>query len=249
MNEMTLLQRVCDAYRQILGGKLVSFAVHGSVAFGCFTWATGDIDFLCVVNAPLTLAEKEALIRTLLDFTPDAPPKGFEMSVMLAEVCQPFRYPTPFELHFSNAHKARAEADLSAFCRDMHGEDPDLAAHVTVLHHVGFAFFGPPIAEVFGEVPRACYLDSILADVSGAQEDAADPVYFALNLCRVLAYLTEGAVLSKAQGGQWGLAHLPDTYHPLLTDALAAYRTGTPLAGSAAGDFCAMMLRRIRGLL
>lgn len=250
MRETALLHRVCDAYRTLLGGKLIGFYVHGSIAFGCFTWETGDIDFLCVVNAPLTQTEKEALIRTLLELSPDAPPKGFEMSVMLADVCNPFVYPTPFELHFSNAHKARSEADLSAYCRDMHGTDPDLAAHVTVLHHIGYALYGPPVAEAFGEVPRTCYLNSILGDVSGAAEDAAaDPVYFTLNLCRVLAYLTEGAVLSKAQGGQWALAHLPQEYHPLLTGALAAYKTGAARPDPARAEaFAAMMLQRIRSL-
>ena len=248
MREMALLHRVCDAYRHILGDKLIGFYVHGSIAFGCFTWETGDIDFLCVVAAPLTQEEKETLIRTLLDLSAEAPAKGFEMSVLQQDACTPFIYPTPFELHFSNAHKLRAEADLFAYCRDMHGTDPDLAAHVTVLHHVGLALYGPPIAEVFGEVPHACYLDSICVDIAdAAQNAAANPVYYTLNLCRVLAYLTEGSVLSKAQGGQWGLAHLPEAHHSLLTGALAAYRTGRELPESTEA-FAAMMLRRIRAL-
>lgn len=231
MTEHDLLHRVCSQYRAILGDRLTGFYVHGSIAFGCFTWATGDIDFLCTVDAPLTQPQKEALIRVLLDLTPFAPRKGFEMSVVLGEHCLPFQYPTPFELHFSNTHKARAEADLSAYCREMHGVDPDLAAHVTVLHHVGVTLYGTPIAQAFGAVPRACYLDSILGDVgSAAEEIAGNPVYVTLNLCRVLAYLLDGAVLSKAQGGAWGLAHLPEKYHALLTDVLDAYATGAAVS-------------------
>ena len=249
MREMTLLHRLCDAYRAILGRKLSGFYVHGSIAFRCFSWETGDIDFLCVVDAPLTQPEKEALIRTLLDLSPDAPPKGFEMSVVLQSACRPFQYPTPFELHFSGSHKARAEADLAAYCRDMHGVDPDLAAHVTILHHVGLSLYGPPIAEAFGEVPRASYLDSILGDVSDAAQDDADPVYFTLNLCRVLAFLTEGAVLSKAQGGQWGRTHLPREHHPLLQSAMNAYRGGAERPDPAqAKAFADMMLHRIHSL-
>lgn len=248
MREMTLLYRVCDAYRAILGERLTGFYVHGSIAFGCFSWETGDIDFLCVVDQPLTQAQKEALIRTLLDLSPDAPPKGFEMSVVQQSVCRPFQHPTPFELHFSGAHKARAEADLSAYCRDMHGTDPDLAAHITVLHHTGIALYGPPIAEVFAAVPHACYLDSILGDASGAEaEIATNPVYCTLNLCRVLAYLLEGRVLSKEQGGQWGLSHLPEEYHLLLQAALDAYRGGAPFLPTALlTDYAADMLMRIR---
>ena len=247
MREHALLQRVCDQYRAVLGEKLVVFYVHGSVAFGCFTWATGDIDFLAVADAPLTQAEKEALVRILLDLTPEAPPKGFEMSVVLRRHCESFVHPTPFELHFSNAHKARAEADLVAYCREMHGVDPDLAAHFTVVRRVGYALWGEPAASVFGEVPRAAYVDSILGDVENAAADMAEnPVYITLNLCRVLAYLREGLVLSKAQGGAWGLEHLPERYHPMLTKALAAYG-GADFPGDAAqADFAGEMLERIR---
>lgn len=250
MREQALLQRVCKGYQAILGEKLVGFYVHGSVAFGCFSWATGDLDFIAVVNAPLTQPEKEALIRLLLTLTPDAPPKGFEMSVVLRQHCAPFAHPTPFELHFSNAHRARAEADLPAFCRGMHGTDPDLAAHFTVLRHVGLTLFGPPVREVFGEVPRACYVDSILADVrSAAEEIAQSPVYCTLNLCRVLAYLQEGRVLSKEQGGRWGLENLAEDFRPLLLCILDAYQTGAAIPDAAPlADFAAVLLGRIRRL-
>ena len=249
MNERQLLQRVCDAYQHILGEKLVGFYLHGSIAFGCFTWATGDIDFLAVVDAPLTKPEKEALIRVLLDMDAAAPPKGFEMSVVLRDVCEPFQYPTPFELHFSNAYRARARADLSAYCRDMHGVDPDLAAHCTVIRCVGETLFGEPIAAVFGEVPRAAYVDSIIGDVRSAPEEIGDnPVYITLNLCRVLAYLQDGAVLSKQQGGQWGLAQLPQGYHRLLRDALAAYGGAAFTERAALYAFAQDMLARILAL-
>lgn len=248
MRGIRLLQEICSAYHALLGDRLDGFYIHGSLAFGCFTWETGDLDFIVCVKESLTQPEKEALIRLLLDRTPDAPPKGFEMSVVLTESCRHFIHPTPFELHFSNAHLTRAQADLAAYCREMHGEDPDLAAHFTVLRHAGFPLMGPPVTEMFAPVPRECYVDSILGDVSGAEaEIAANPVYCTLNLCRVLAYLLEGSVLSKEQGGQWGLSHLPEKYHPLLRSSLEAYRGGAPSPQTAPlTDFAADMLLRIR---
>lgn len=247
MNEHDLLARIREAYCTILGKKLIGMYVHGSIAFGCFTWATGDIDFLAVVDAPLTQTEKEGLIRALLDMTPDAPPKGLEMSVVLRKDCDPVVHPVPFELHFSNAHKARADEDLSAYCQDMHGVDPDLAAHFTVVRAVGQTLCGPPVDAIFGETPRSAYVASILSDVESAEADIADnPVYVTLNLCRVLAYLSDGLVLSKQQGGQWGLTHLPEAYHPLLRSALAAYAGAEFPAIPGLTDFAAEMLRRIR---
>ena len=250
MTAHALLNRICDEYRAILGSKLTGVYLHGSLAFGCFTWATGDIDFLVVVEEPLTQAEKETLIRVLLDMTPDAPPKGFEMSVVLRKDCAPVVHPVPFELHFSNAHKVRAEADLSAYCRDMHGVDPDLAAHFVVVRAVGQTLYGPPVEAVFGEVPRSDYVDSILSDVENAEADiAGNPVYVTLNLCRVLACLQDGLMLSKQQGGQWGLTHLPEAYHPLLRSALAAYAGAEFPAITGVAAFAAEMLRRIRTML
>ena len=247
MNELDLLARICSGYRHILGEKLTGIYLHGSLAFGCFTWDTGDIDFLVVVEEPLNQSEKEALIHVLLDMTPHAPPKGFEMSVVLREDCDPVVHSVPFELHFSNAHKDRAEADLPAYCREMQGMDPDLAAHFAVTREVGQAVYGLPVSEVFGDVPRSVYAQSILYDVDSAETDITDnPVYVTLNLCRALAYLQEGLVLSKQQGGQWGLTHLPAAHHPLLHAALLAYAGGTFTAVKGLQDFAAEMLQDIR---
>ena len=249
MTERELLERIADEYRHILGENLVGVYLHGSIAMGCFTWATGDIDFLVVVDAPLAQTEKEALVRVLLDMDGDAPPKGFEMSVVLRRDCRPFLHPMSFELHFANAHKTRAMADLPAYCRDMHGVDPDLAAHCTVIRSRGETLWGVPIADVFGEVPRAAYVDSLMYDIASAGEDIADnPVYVTLNLCRVLAYLTEGAVLSKQEGGEWGLKHLAEGYHPLLAAALDAYGGAAFPGGMPLDAFAAEMLARIREL-
>lgn len=41
----------------------------------------------------------------------------------------------------------------------MHGVDRDLAAHITVVRQVGITLCGKNIREVFGEIPKADYLD------------------------------------------------------------------------------------------
>ena len=132
-----LLELIKKAYRQILGDTLTGIYLHGSLAFGCFRWECSDIDFLVVVETEPTLKQKEALIQTLLDLNPQAPAKGFEMSVVLKEDCQQFRHPLLYCLHYSNAHLKKAEKDLTAYCIGMQGLDPDLAAHITVTRAVG----------------------------------------------------------------------------------------------------------------
>lgn len=223
-----LLDQIQNAYQTILGDNLTGVYIHGSLAFGCFRWDCSDIDFLVVTESEPDLPQKEALIHTLLKLNPAAPQKGFEMSVVLKENCQHFQHPLPYCLHFSNRYIEKAAADLAAYCQTMSGRDPDLAAHITVLHAVGQVLCGPAIEDVFAPVPPAAYLNSLWADVENAENDIFDhPVYTILNLCRVLAYVRGGRILSKEQGGTWGLSHLPDHLRHVVRQARNMYVRGT----------------------
>ena len=247
MNEWDLLQKIVGEYSRILGKELTGIYVHGSVAFGCFRWTCSDIDFLVVVERPLSLQQKEELIRVLLALDPHAPPKGFEMSVLLRSACAPFAEPTPFDLHYSNAHRASYQRDLTGTCKALQGYDPDLGAHLTVVGKAGIALCGLPIAQVFAPVPAAGYVRSVWYDVKQAAEEISrDPVYHVLNLCRALACVEEGLVLSKAQGGEWGMKRLP-AHREVIGCALCAYREGMPAPqGEGLYSFARTVLALIR---
>ncbi len=49
----SLLNRIVEGFRHILGGNLVGIYLHGSLAMGGFNPRTSDIDFLIVLKAPL----------------------------------------------------------------------------------------------------------------------------------------------------------------------------------------------------
>ena len=122
----------------------------------------------------------------------------------LTEYCRNFLYPTPFELHFSNAHLQWFIDDPTAYIHKMNGTDKDLAAHFTIIKKYGVVLYGEEINDVFADVPEKDYVDSIWHDVEGAGEDILEePVYVILNLCRVAAFLKNGLILSKKQGGEW----------------------------------------------
>ena len=248
MSEAELPKTIAAGYREILGGAFVGLYVHGSLAFGCFRREVSDLDFIVVVSEPPSDDARIRMIRLLLSLEPEAPAKGFEMSVVLERYCREFVYPTPFELHYSVAHREKALADITAYCKSMRGTDMDLAAHFTVIRAVGYALAGPPVHALFGEVPREAYIDSLLYDVENAAAEIGDaPMYLTLNLCRVLAYLRDGAVLSKKQGGEWGLAKLPERWHPQIQAALAAYTGKAAEFPADMREFAAWMLREIRG--
>ena len=217
--------------KEILRDALVGVYLHGSLAMGCFNPQKSDIDLIIVVDRPLTDSVKRAYMEMVVAYNALGPAKGIEMSIVLREVCKPFVYPTPYELHFSAGHLHWYQDDPDDYIRRMNGTDKDLAAHFTIINKRGRCLYGAPIEDVFAEVPGGDYMDSIWFDVEGAAEEITEyPMYLTLNLARVLAYQKEGLVLSKKEGGDWALERLPAEYRPLIADALREYSESADIA-------------------
>ncbi|MCR5376736.1 MAG: DUF4111 domain-containing protein [Lachnospiraceae bacterium] len=233
--------------RRILGDNLVGVYLHGSAVMGCFNPEKSDVDLLVVVNEEPTDTVKRAFLDMVVSLNETGPAKGIEMSIVERSVCKPFVYPTPFELHFSKMHLDWYRNNPEDYIAKMKGTDRDLAAHITVIRARGVCLCGAPIDEVFGEVPKQDYIDSLWYDIADAEDDIAeDTMYLTLNLARVLAFLRDGSVLSKQEGGEWGLKNLPEKYHKLLREALSEYRGETPgYDTSIAKDYAHEMLRLI----
>ena len=247
MEYSSLLSVIAEQYKKILRENLTGIYVHGSIAFGCFNRDRSDIDFIVVINEPISKQIKLQLLQALLTLS-DKAPNGFEMSVVLKKYCENFIYPTPYELHYSNGYLERHSKNPLVLCKDNPQYDPDLAAHFTVIKSVGVVLYGEPISAVFGNIPEEDYLDSIRKDVENAKENVLDyPVYTVLNLCRVYAYMKDGLVLSKAKGGEWGLANLPEKYHSLISAMFNSYVKGVETCSdeSLQINFCEYMLNLI----
>ena len=74
-------------------------------------------------------------------------------------------------------------------------------------------------------------------------------MYLTLNLCRVLAYVKEGLIISKQEGGEWGLKNVgrPE-FIALIEAALKEYQRNVTMAfdEAEAKQFAEYMLREIR---
>ena len=220
----SLIKGFVEQSKRILRDNLVGVYLHGSLVMGCFNPQKSDIDLIIVIDKPISDSIKRAYLDTVVQFNALAPKKGIEMSIVLRAVCKPFVYPTPFELHFSAGYLEWYGEDPDDYIREMTGTDKDLAAHFTIINKRGKCLYGVPIEDVFAEVPSSDYMDSIWFDVEGATEEITEyPMYLTLNLARVLAYKKEGLVLSKKEGGDWALEHLPAEYRPLIADAMREY--------------------------
>lgn len=179
----------------------------------------------------------------------ETPGIGIELHVVRESVCDPFVYPTPFELHFSTLHLQWYLSNPDGYVEAMKGTDRDLAAHVMVLRHRGKTLYGKPVQGMFGPVSRKTYFDSIWHDVANAPKDIlGNPMYITLNLCRALAYVKHDLILSKSEGGCWGLTNVPERFGPLVRAALNEYEKGTAmfLDNGLAIQYAGYMLAEIR---
>lgn len=244
----TLIQAQVERYvadvHAMLGDELVGVYLHGSLAMGCFNPVQSDLDLLVVTRTPMSLATKRDVADHLLRISRQ--PAPIEVSFLALTMLSPWRHPPPFDFHYSEMWRG-------AYTRDLAGEgwrawnareryDPDLSAHITVVRQRGIALYGPPAISVFPEVPEADYLAAIMSDVIEALDRIyADPVYAILNACRTLAFLQTRRVLSKEEGGQWALEHLPPMMRPLVQKALIHYRDA-----EETGAFPAALLETFR---
>ena len=243
-----LAARFTAESKRILGDNLVGVYLHGSATMGCFNPGKSDVDLLVVVENEPSDPVKRAFLDMVVSLDETGPAKGIEMSIVERSVCNPFVYPTPFVLHFSKMHLGWYQEAPEDYILKMNGTDRDLAAHITVIRARGKCLCGAPIAEVFGEVPSQDYMDLLWSDIEDAENDIAeDTMYLTLNLARVLAWQREGKVLSKQEGGEWGLTNLPEKYQGLLRDALSEYHGEMPGYDiCVAKDYAKYMLCLIR---
>ena len=225
-----LIQGFVEQTKAILLDNLVGVYLHGSAVMGCFNPEKSDLDFIIVVKKPLLISVKRSYMELVVQYNGNGPAKGIELSIVLRDVCSPFVYPTPFDLHFSAGHLDWYKSDPDGYISKMNGTDKDLAAHFTIIRKRGRCLYGVPIEEVFSEVPCSDYMDSIWYDVKDAANEIMDnPMYLTLNLARMLAYKEQGLVLSKKEGGEWAINNLPEKYRPVIMDAMNEYSDNVPV--------------------
>ena len=250
---MNILHNITESFvkrsREILGDNLVGIYLHGSAVMGCFNEKKSDIDLLVVVDMALPNEIKRQYMDMVVELNTYAPKKGIELSIVRKSVCKPFIYPTPFELHFSIAHLQWYKTNPTDYIDRMNGIDKDLAAHFTIIYYRGKRLCGNEIKDVFEKVSKEFYFDSIWNDIENAEEEImANPTYIILNLCRVLAYKKDELILSKREGGNWGIDNLPKKYHCLILHALDEYSSDKTMKWdeNCAHDYAAYMIEQIK---
>jgi len=209
---------------------LIGVYLHGSLAMGCFNPERSDIDLLVIIQHRLTLEQKKTLVESLLRIS--GAPHPIEISFLRISDINPWRYPTPYNLHYSEDWRMKYERVFGDGEWGQLSKEPqtdrDLAAHIAVTRQRGFCLWGEPIQLIFPEVPEEHFIDSITSDLNWSLDKLDEiPVYAVLNACRILAYLQRKVLFSKREGALWALEDGPVEFRPMINTALEAYRSST----------------------
>lgn len=224
--------RLLSGILALLPDKVAGIYLHGSLAMGCFNPQRSDLDLLVITHTTTPDAVKTGLAHMLLNHSLD--PAPIEIHFIQRSKLNPWQYPTLFDFHYSESWRKRFTEALQRdgswqIFTDPNQADEDLGAHVTVTRRRGIRLYGDSISAVLPDVPTKDYIDSILLDVLSDEYGLAsalnNPTTIILNACRSLAYLKNGEILSKDEGGEWALWNLPEEYHAVVLKALCEYRS------------------------
>ncbi len=231
--------------QRLLGENLVSFYLHGSLALGGFNPTRSDINIVAVTRQRIDVEVKRTLVTLLLRIS--KMPCQIDIYYLAVQEIFPFQHPLPYDLHYNETLRERNQQDLRngtwKHWNDSVYYEPDLTIFLTVLQHYGVCLYGEVPGQALPAVPEQEFRSALITNIQVAQQfPLHDPISFVLNACRVAAYLRDGTILSKDAGGVWGLATLPEQYHPLVQQLLALYRgerPGRPVGRVALTDFAA----------
>lgn len=240
------LPKLVSVFKENIDHNLIGVYLHGSLAMGCYQPNRSDIDLIVIIAEKMSVQEKKKIIYDLIQ-TEKEEKVQIEMSILLERGLKNFQYPTPYELHYSAFHKTKHLLDPEYLCEN--GLDPDLAAHLVVTRTRGVVLYGNRIESVFPDINNNYFVDSIVKDIESATTDITqDPIYYSLNLCRVLFYLEKRVVSSKKEGGEWAISQ-NTPYENWIRECLKAYNNGSQTSRKNEKylkDFTAYMLQRIQ---
>jgi hypothetical protein len=213
-----------DALLAILGDDFIAMWVHGGTTFPDRPLVVGDLD-VCVVVANLKPDE-----RNPERWHDDPTSRPARVAVAQQSV----------ELE----HDCNIDADYLVV-DEIGGHDRPGAAFFAVRRHNGWPvvrahWFAGQYVQLHGRRPDELVRPPTEEDLRRAlsreiehlerhvfEGDAADPyeaTYAIWNGCRILFTLATGSpVVSKRSAGAWGLANLPERWHPAILAAGRAY--------------------------
>jgi len=235
-----LAQEIADSCAELLGDRLVAVILHGSLVLGDYSPASSDVDFLAIVERPLTDDELAALAELVLARRGKA--AGIDLRVVTRAVAgEPAESPA-MELYIGVHHDHEPE-----LLRRIEGER-DLVAELSMVRADGRSLVGPDPTAVVAAMPGewvVTYGDEVIERWQQLTDDAEHATLMVLTACRIWRFAVDGVHCSKTEAARWALLQEPAL--PAVEAALRR-RTGDTNVQIVPADIAAL-LARVRGEL
>lgn len=173
---------------------------------GCPSPVPKDIDLLFLTQHGMPAETKRQMAELVLAWSAVARP--LEIHFLSRENLSPWRYPTPYDFHYSEEWRGRISEQLTSgewrTWNDQQPVDPDLAAHLTITSAPGDNPVWPASRRIDPANPPRRLSRFHMTDVANVAELIEEnPVYGVLNLCRVAWYVEARKIASKEEAGVW----------------------------------------------
>jgi streptomycin 3"-adenylyltransferase len=220
-----LLRKTFRNLHAILKSNLVGIYLYGSLAMECFNPRFSDIDVLLIVKEKLPSQQRKKIINYLRRSCSKNKRKPIELSIIQVDAVQTPHYPLAIDLHYEYWG-----------CVFENEKDKEILSNLYTTKKRGFRVWGKPIDKIFSKIPAQYHLRSVVEDIIYTRKYLHKkpersgynvPVYWVLSSSRILAFIRERKVLSKLEGGEWGLTNLPQKYEKLINQALSCYQGKT----------------------
>jgi streptomycin 3"-adenylyltransferase len=220
MSVRKVLREILSAVQSVIQDNLIGLYLHGSLAMDCYNPRSSDIDIIIVARERLSQEQRKRIIEYLKGVCSKR--ERIELSIVCEDAIRNPRYPMTVDLHFE-------------YWGNIFENEPDkeILSNLYTTKKRGFCLWGAQTSEVFSEISAEHHLRSVIEDIRHTRKYIHDKpehigydvtVYWILGSCRILAFIREGKVLSKLEGGRWGIANLPKKYHEPIIRALSSYQ-------------------------
>ncbi|MDQ3654527.1 MAG: DUF4111 domain-containing protein [Chloroflexota bacterium] len=200
-----ILVQLAGGLADILNDRLVGYYLTGSLTYGDFERGSSDIDYLVVMEAPVTTAQRQALVDLHGDVGRQYPEwrERIEGSYVTRDMLPNVRPPA----------QGRPYINQGAFWAPDPPYGNEWLLNLYVLRECGIALIGPEPRESIGPVTIGDVREASKRDlIEGWLPKADDPTAFAdshlqayvtLTLCRILHRAAHDGVASKRVASTW----------------------------------------------
>ena len=211
--------------QDVLGHALIGAYLHGSAVLGGLQ-AFSDLDVLAVSARQMTHREKERLVARLLAVSgadlAAVPPRPVELTIVVSSEIRPWRYPPSMDFQYGEWWREEFERGEIDPWPSRTNRDLTLLVTMALLGEATLA--GPPPSEVFDPVPKADFIDALVAGIDASVDDIDwDTRNVVLTLARIWNGVATGAVQSKDAAAEWALPRLAPEHRAVLARAREIY--------------------------